>query len=354
MKQYRKRILIILGVLSLLVITGSCFFLLLKQSQKPKELEYRMRTARGKSDFQLFGDKKQYVLAPTNKGSFFVSKTYAITDEYKTFIVEEEGNIHERPHLQMEGEYWNLILYNLDEEGLPERKIDLFQAVRNYNPKGVPSSLVGSYYVEDTHYFGLEIRDLTDEENWALKTVYLNLETEEVVDLPKDTRFGMDSHIIDTERATNFDNVLDSMGYIDPSNKIVTTRLEGQVPDPNINLYSLYPDLEDKLINQNWSLYVRTDKVTPDEWFETLLHWFAPKGEDILTVYGRNDDGKASDIQIRNSKEANAWLEQHPVLRQTKRSPLGLLFSFLLISDHIVYHDYHIGKSYCMRFLFLL
>ena len=316
MKQYRKRILIILGVLSLLVITGSCFFLLLKQSQKPKELEYRMRTARGKSDFQLFGDKKQYVLAPTNKGSFFVSKTYAITDEYKTFIVEEEGNIHERPHLQMEGEYWNLILYNLDEEGLPERKIDLFQAVRNYNPKGVPSSLVGSYYVEDTHYFGLEIRDLTDEENWALKTVYLNLETEEVVDLPKDTRFGMDSHIIDTERATNFDNVLDSMGYIDPSNKIVTTRLEGQVPDPNINLYSLYPDLEDKLINQNWALYVRTDKVTPDEWFETLLHWFAPKGEDILTVYGRNDDGKASDIQIRNSKEANAWLEQHPVLRK--------------------------------------
>lgn len=274
-----------------------------------------MRTARGKSDFQLFGDKKQYVLAPTNKGSFFVSKTYAITDEYKTFIVEEEGNIHERPHLQMEGEYWNLILYNLDEEGLPERKIDLFQAVRNYNPKGVPSSLVGSYYVEDTHYFRLTIVDLSDEENRNYKDVYLNVETEEVVDFPKDTRFGMDSDISDIARTTNYGKVLDSKGYIDPSNKIVTTRLEGQVPDPNINLYSLYPDLEDKLINQNWSLYVRTDKVTPDEWFDTLLHWFAPKGEDILTVYGRNDDGKASDVQIHNSQEANAWLEQHPALK---------------------------------------
>ena len=49
-----------------------------------------MRTAMGKSDFQLFGDKNQYVLAPSNKGSLFVSKTYAITDEYKTFIVEDE------------------------------------------------------------------------------------------------------------------------------------------------------------------------------------------------------------------------------------------------------------------------
>ena len=323
MKQNRKKILIILGVLSLLVITGSCFFLLLKPSQTPKEQEYRMRTAREKSDFQLFGDKKQYVLAPTNKGSFFVSKTYAITDEYKTFIVEKEGEIHEIPHLQMEGEYWNLILYNLDEEGLPERKIDLFQAVRNYNPKGVPTRLIDSYYVEDTHYFRLEIRDLTDEENWVLKTVYLNLETEEVVDRPKDTKFGMNDDIKNTASVTNYEKVLDSKGYIDPSNKIVTTRLEGQVPDPNINLYSLYPDLEDKVINQNWALYVRTDKVTPDEWFDTLLHWFAPKGEDILTVYGRNDDGKASDVQIHNSQEANAWLEQHPALKTLYKVDMG-------------------------------
>lgn len=301
-------------LLLFLVITGSCFLLFLKPSQPPKEQEYRMGTARGKSDFQLFGDKNQYVLAPSNKGSFFVSKTYAITDEYKTFIVEEEGKIHEVPHLQMEGEYWNLILYNLEEEGLPERKIDLFQAVRSYNQKSIPTNLLDSYYVEDTHYFGLEIIDLSDEENWVIKTVYLNVETEEVVDFPKDTRFGRNSDISDTARTTNYDKVLHPKGYIDPSNEIVTTRLEGQVPDPNINLYSLYPDLEDKLINQDWALYIRPDKVTPDEWFDTLLHWFAPKGEDLLTVYGRNDDGKASDVQIHNSQEANAWLEQHPVL----------------------------------------
>ena len=313
MKQYRKRILIILGVLSLLVITASCFFLLLKPSQKPKELEYRMRTAMGKSDFQLFGDKNQYVLAPTNKGSFFVSKKYAITDEYKFFLEEDKINI---PHHQREGEYWNLILYNLDEEGLPERKIDLFQAVRSYNQKSVPTRLIGSYYVEDTHYFGLDIRDLTDEENWVIRTVYLNVETEEVVKLPKDTKFGRDSDISDTARITNYNKVIDSKGYIGPLNEIVTIRSKGQVPDPNINLYSLYPDIEDKLINQNWLLYVRTDKVTPDECFDTLLHWFAPKGEDLLTVYGRNDDGEASDVQIRNSQEANAWLEQHPALRK--------------------------------------
>ena len=315
-KQVFKNRKVIWSLLLLfLVITGSCFLLFLKPGQPQKEKEYRIRTAMGKSDFQLFGDKNQYVVAPTNKGSLFVSKTYAITDEYKTFIVKEEGKIHEIPHLQMEGEYWNLILYNLDEEGLPERKIDLYQAVRSYNQKSIPRNLLDSYYVEDTHYFGLEILNLSDEENPIYKYVYLNVETEEVVDFPKDTRFGMNDDIKDTASVTNYSKVLSSLGYLRPANEIATTKHEGRSPDSNINLYSLYPDLEDKLINQDWSLYIRPDKVTPDEWFDTLLHWFAPKGEDILTVYGRNDDGKASDVQIHNSQEANAWLEKHPALR---------------------------------------
>ena len=323
MKQYRKKILIILGVFSLLVITGSCFLLFLKPSQTPKEQEYRMRTAMEKSDFQLFGDKSQYVLAPSNKGSLFVSKTYAITDEYKTFIVEDEKKLHTLPHLQMEGEYWNLILYNLDKEGLPERKIDLYQAVRSYNQKSIPINLIDSYYVEGTHYFRLRIGDLSDEENRIYKDVYLNVETEEVVELPKDTKFGRDYDISDIAQVTNYNKVLRSLGYFDPSNEIGVTGSEGQVPDPNINLYSLYPDLKDKLINQNWSLYIRPDKVTPDEWFDTLLHWFAPKGEDLLTVYGLNDDGEASDVQIRNSQEANAWLEQHPALKNLYKVDMG-------------------------------
>ena len=323
MKLYRKKILIILGILSLLVITGSCFLLFLKPSQPPKEQKYTMRTAREKSNFQLFGDKSQYVLAPSNKGSLFVSKTYAITDEYKTFIVEDEKKLHTLPHLQMEGEYWNLILYNLDKEGLPERKIDLYQAVRSYNQKSIPINLIDSYYVEGTHYFRLRIGDLSDEENRIYKDVYLNVETEEVVELPKDTKFGRDYDISDIAQVTNYNKVLRSLGYFDPSNEIGVTGSEGQVPDTNINLYSLYPDLKDKLINQDWSLYIRPDKVTPDEWFDTLLHWFAPKGEEILTVYGLNDDGEASDVQIRNSQEANAWLEQHPALKNLYKVDKG-------------------------------
>ena len=269
-----------------------------------------------RSDIQLFGDKKQYVLAPSHVK---VSKKYAITYEKKEALVENPN------HLQLEDEYYNLILYNLEEEGLPERKIDLYKVVRNYQSKSIPifNNFGGSVYLGDTHYFSLEICDLSDEKDLVFKNVYLNLETEDVVDLPKDTKFERNSDISDTAQVTNYNKVLRSIGYFDPSNEIGVTRSEGQVPDSNINLYSLYPDLEDKLINQDWALYIRPDKVTPDEWFDTLLHWFAPKGEDILTVYGLNDDGKVSDVQIHNSQEANAWLEQHPDLKNLYKVDMG-------------------------------
>lgn len=315
MKQIMKRwikihwkLFSMLAILLCITVLYFSFFSKMTVNESHKET-YVTNVKIERSDIQLFGDKKQYVLAPNHVK---VSKKYAITYEKKEALVENPN------HLQLEDEYYNLILYNLEEEGLPERKIDLYKVVRNYQSKSIPifNNFGGSVYLGDVHYFSLEICDLSDEKDLVFKNVYLNLETEEVVDFPKDTKFERDSDISDTAQVTNYNKILRSLGYFDPSNEIGVTRSEGQEPDLNINLYSLYPDLEDKLINQNWSLYVRTDKVTPDEWFETLLHWFAPKGEDILTVYGRNDDGKASDVQIHNSQEANAWLEKHPALRK--------------------------------------
>ena len=314
MKQIMKRwikihwkLFSMLAILLCITVLYFSFFSKMTVNESHKET-YVTNVKIERSDIQLFGDKKQYVLAPNHVK---VSKKYAITYEKKEALVENPN------HLQLEDEYYNLILYNLEEEGLPERKIDLYKVVRNYQSKSIPifNNFGGSVYLGDVHYFSLEICDLSDEKDLVFKNVYLNLVTEEVVDFPKDTKFERDSDISDTAQVTNYNKILRSLGYFDPSNEIGVTRSEGQEPDLNINLYSLYPDLEDKLINQDWSLYIRPDKVTPDEWFDTLLHWFAPKGEDILTVYGRNDDGKASDVQIHNSQEANAWLEQHPALK---------------------------------------
>lgn len=311
-----KKKIIILSSLLLTILLVSFYFTIYRKSaeNESQKITYKSNSHSKvrRSDIQIFGEKKQYVLAPS---SLIVGKKYAIDSEKRWAILPEKEQTFSKEHLQQKGEYWNLILYNLEEEGLPERKIDLYQAVRSYDKKSVPLELIGCYYLGGEHYFRLTIENLSEEQP-TFKDVYLNLETEQIEEPSKDTKFTMDSDIYNTARATNFSEVIDPKGYMNPSNQIAKFTLDGRVQDVNINLYSLYPDIESKLIKEDWALYVRTDKVTPDEWFDTLLYWFATKGEDVLPVYGYNDDSSVSDTQIHNSQEAKAWLEQHPALQK--------------------------------------
>lgn len=311
-----KKKIIILSSLLLAILLVSFYFTIYRKSteNESQKITYKSNSHSKvrRSDIQIFGEKKQYVLAPS---SLIVGKKYAIDSEKRWAILPEKEQTFSKEHLQQKGEYWNLILYNLEEEGLPERKIDLYQAVRSYDKKSVPLELIGCYYLGGEHYFRLTIENLSEEQP-TFKDVYLNLETEQIEEPSKDTKFTMDSDIYNTARATNFSEVIDPKGYMNPSNQIAKFTLDGRVQDVNINLYSLYPDIESKLIKEDWALYVRTDKVTPDEWFDTLLYWFATKGEDVLPVYGYNDDSSVSDTQIHNSQEEKAWLEQHPALQK--------------------------------------
>ena len=146
--------------------------------------------------------------------------------------------------------------------------------------------------------------------------MYLNLETEKIEKLSENTNLSQDSDIYRITFATNLSEVIRSMGYNLPSNEITQSSTSDKNLNTNINLYILYPDIEAKMVKEDWTLYIRSDKVTAEEAFETLLHWFAPKGQDILPVYGFNDDLSVSDTQIHNSQEAKVWLQQHPKLRE--------------------------------------
>lgn len=263
-----------------------------------------------RSDIHLFGDKNQYVLAPDNP-HLEIGKKYAATNERKLAEISNR----DKTKLQIKGEYWNLILYDLENDGLPERKLDLFQIVRNYNKTSIPINLVGFYYYNGVSYYRVRIEDFSGE-GPTFKDVFLNIESEKIEEFPEGTKFSQDSDVYDIVDVTNLSEIIDPKGYMISSNKLAKFTLDGRVPETNINLYSIYPDLESKLIKKDWSLYIRSNKVTQEEVFETLLHWFAPKGQDILPVYGFNEDFSVSDTQIHDSQEAKAWLKEHSKLRE--------------------------------------
>lgn len=309
-KGYRKIVMIITPIVILFSVL--VYMVISKNMSKiePEKMSFATLSKMKRSDIQLFGDKNQYVLAPNN-AYLAIGKKYAATNERKLAEISNR----DKTKLQIEGEYWNLILYDLENDGLPERKLDLFQIVRDYNKTSIPINLVGFYYFNGVSYYRVRIEDFSGE-GLTFKDVFLNIESGKIEEFPEGTKFSQDSDVYDIVDVTNLSEIIDPKGYMISSNKLAKFTLDGRIPETNINLYSIYPDLESKLIKKDWSLYIRSDKVTQEEVFETLLHWFAPKGQDLLTVYAYNDDFSVSDTQIHNSQEAKTWLEQHPKLRE--------------------------------------
>ena len=50
----------------------------------------------------------------------------------------------------------------------------------------------------------------------------------------------------------------------------------------NINLFVHYPEFKEKMLSGEYEIYPRLQLLSSKEWFDTLLHWFAPKGQDTL------------------------------------------------------------------------
>ena len=50
----------------------------------------------------------------------------------------------------------------------------------------------------------------------------------------------------------------------------------------NINLFVHYPEFKEKMLSGKYWIEPRLQLLSSKEWFDTLLHWFAPKGQDTL------------------------------------------------------------------------
>ena len=50
----------------------------------------------------------------------------------------------------------------------------------------------------------------------------------------------------------------------------------------DINLFVHYPEFKEKMLSGKYWIEPRLQLLSSKEWFDTLLHWFAPRGQDTL------------------------------------------------------------------------
>ena len=85
---------------------------------------------------------------------------------------------------------------------------------------------------------------------------------------------------------------------------------DNKIDISNTNFAQLYPEVA-KNMKDMTQLYFRPEQYNQKEWFDNLLHWFAPKGQDVMEVYA-TDSATGEKTQIKSFDDYLAWREAHP------------------------------------------
>ncbi len=76
------------------------------------------------------------------------------------------------------------------------------------------------------------------------------------------------------------------------------------------NFTKLFPEVEKNIKYLN-SIYFRPKQYNEREWFDKIIHWFAPEGQDVMELYA-TDETTGEKTQIHSYDEFVSWIKTHP------------------------------------------
>ena len=213
---------------------------------------------------------------------------------------------------QKKGEYYFLHSYDIDtkKEG---KKIDIFALIRKYNPNAgvkLPGEVV-YYQGKDYFHITLQEQDKKKKGFYPLKEVLIDLETEEVIDYFQDIN-NKESTFSSAILATKiYDTVSDPYDVNFRGNRLRPS-LEKHTNIPTgLNISQEHPELVQKLNEGKIKVFVRQGDNSYEEWFNLIMHWFAPVGQDRLAL-SITDKDTGEVTSITSYQDYLAWRESHP------------------------------------------
>ena len=217
-------------------------------------------------DVQLFGEKNQFVLSKDLTlvdGKYLVGFDYVKTDD------------------RIKWEYVGFRYYEIDNQ-FKETTVNALDEIRKTAPKAFiydyQINVNSGVSVVDMGYYvsrrAME-RNIGDE-----KSIYYKLDEQKYY-----SKYAI------PEGSTVKQNII----YCTNLKELITKnsgfelqagfKFQKQAKNVNtdINLFVHYPEFKEKMLSGKYWIEPRLQLLSSKEWFDTLLHWFAPKGQDILS-----------------------------------------------------------------------
>ena len=311
-----KKIKILFCIL-LVTIASAGFLLLRKSGQKQtqnnsKVLKY-IDAKTEKPTIHVFDDNKFVFVAQKDGlggiafGQDYISVLDVHQKQINESMIDREKN--GSPKIAKD-EYFNIISYDLNAAGFPSKKTELYQLLGKKEYRGAYD--INQYYADNKDYIPVTLYKVGKNSSKDIMVDITNQKVENIdkfgdlqktnfsyrgLELGKGGVFDSLRKLMEEKYHLNF-----AAGYIDTfiANRDIS----------NTNFAQDYPEMA-KDIKDLARLYMRPNQYSTKEWFDTVLHWFAPKGQDVLEVYA-TDPKTGEKTQIKSYDELQVWSANHP------------------------------------------
>ena len=315
----KKKKLIYLSIVALVLgIAGLISYYCLRENSKT----YFEEKATEFKSIQLFEDNKFVLVAveaKKNRGKIYYGQNYISTLEVHSLETEETET---SPPIGKE-EYYKIISYDLNSSNLSKKELNLYESPIVQSENLRLNQVLGSYYGDGKDYLTEELYSYEDGKYFG-KNFLLDIDSGQF--FFKDVVERRNAMAMNAPRwkaislspgnlSDSFNNQLAKYhlweldGYITPEirNEI---DYSNQIDISDTNFAQLYPEVA-KNMKDMTQLYFRPEQYNQKEWFDNLLHWFAPKGQDVMEVYA-TDSATGEKTQIKSFDDYLAWREAHP------------------------------------------
>ena len=218
------------------------------------------------TDVQLFGEKNQFVLSKDltlADGKYLVGFDYVKSDK------------------RIKWEYVGFRYYDIDNQ-FKETTVNALDEIRKTAPKAFiydyQINVNSGVSVVDLIYYDSRSameRKIGDGEN-----IYYKLDEQKYY-----SKYAIPEGSAVKEKIIDYTNLMELIDKNTGFDLQSGFKFQKQAKNVNIdiNLFAIYPEFKEKMLSGEYEIYPRLQLLSSKEWFDTLLHWFAPKGQDILS-----------------------------------------------------------------------
>lgn len=216
-------------------------------------------------DVQLFGEKNQFVLSKDLKlvdGKYLVGFDYVNGDE------------------DVKKEYIGFRYYEIDNQ-FKETTVNVLDEIRKTAPKAFiydyQINVNSGVSVVDLIYF--DSRSAMERSIGNGKNIYYKLDEQKYY-----SKYAIPEGSAVKEKIIDYTNLMELIDKNTGFELQSGFKFQKQAKNVNtdINLFVIYPEFKEKMLSGEYEIYPRLQLLSSKEWFDTLLHWFALKGQDTL------------------------------------------------------------------------